>query len=321
MSVPTPLLDFFKRGEADRDARLLAAQGGLAPRAHEQLALLVHLLGDADAEVKAAADATLNSIPKDVLSAALARTDTADSTREYFAERGVFPIAAAAEGSDDPLVDPEPAIPEPDVPLDETARESLTQQIAKMNFTQRLRAAVKGTREMRAVLIRDPNKMIAASVLSSPKLTESEVAAFSRMANVGEDILRIIATNRAWLKNYGVVVGLTKNPKTPLALSLNLMGRLNDRDMAMLSIDRNVPEPLRVAARKKVVAATSRGLARPVPRLRSSSSSFFAQSFRISARPSMKTVARSRSSSVAIDFRSRSARSRSFSIVSFVVLK
>jgi hypothetical protein len=37
------------------------------------------------------------------------------------------------------------------------------------------------------------------------------------------------------------------------------MGRLNDRDMAMLSIDRNVPEPLRVAARKKVVAATSRG--------------------------------------------------------------
>lgn len=258
MSVPTPLLDVFKRGEADRDARLLAAQGGLAPRAQEQLALLVFLLGDPDAEVRAAADSTLNSIPNEVLSAALARSDTADSTREYFANRGVMPIAGGAEGPDDPLVDPEPAIPEPDGPLDETARESLTQQIAKMNFTQRLRAAVKGTREMRSVLIRDPNKMIAASVLSSPKLTESEVAAFSRMANVGEDILRIIATNRAWLKNYGVVVGLTKNPKTPLGLSLNLMARLNDRDMAMLSIDRNVPEPLRVAARKKVVAATSR---------------------------------------------------------------
>ena len=242
----------------DRDARLLAAQGGLAPRAPEQLALLVHLLADADVEVKAAADTTLNSIPKDALAAVLARADTTESTRQFFARRGVFPSEGAAGESDEPLVDPDPPVPEPEGPLDDAARESLTEQITKMNFTQRLRAAVKGTREMRTVLIRDPNKMIAASVLSSPKLTESEVAAFSRMANVTEDVLRIIATNRRWLKNYGVVVGLTKNPKTPLGLSLNLMGRLNDRDMALLAIDRNVPEPLRVAARKKIVAATSR---------------------------------------------------------------
>ena len=43
MSGPTPLLDFFKRGEVARDVRLLAAQGALAPRAHEQLAILVLL--------------------------------------------------------------------------------------------------------------------------------------------------------------------------------------------------------------------------------------------------------------------------------------
>jgi hypothetical protein len=60
------------------------------------------------------------------------------------------------------------------------------------------------------------------------------------------------------MKRYGIVVGLTKNPRTPLAMSLNLMSRLNDRDVAMLAVDRNVPEPLRLAARKKVMAATSR---------------------------------------------------------------
>ena len=43
----TPLLDCFRRGDVPRDVRLLAAQGGLAPRATEQIALLVHLLGDA----------------------------------------------------------------------------------------------------------------------------------------------------------------------------------------------------------------------------------------------------------------------------------
>src|SRR5207342_2358452 len=48
---PTPLLDFFKRGEVPRDVRLLAAQGALAPRALEQLSILVLLLEDADEEV------------------------------------------------------------------------------------------------------------------------------------------------------------------------------------------------------------------------------------------------------------------------------
>ena len=43
------------------------------------------------------------------------------------------------------------------------------------------------------------------------------------MQNVSEDVLRIIGSNRAWLKSYGVVLALTKNPKTPLALSMNLM--------------------------------------------------------------------------------------------------
>ena len=55
-----------------------------------------------------------------------------------------------------------------------------------------------------------------------------------------------------------LAVALTRNPKTPLAMSLNLMSRLQDRDLQMLSTDRNVPEPLRVAARKKVLASTSR---------------------------------------------------------------
>jgi hypothetical protein len=60
------------------------------------------------------------------------------------------------------------------------------------------------------------------------------------------------------MRNYGVVVGLARNPKTPLTMSMNLMARLTERDLAMLSTDRNVPDPLRIAARKKVIANISR---------------------------------------------------------------
>ena len=95
--------------------------------------------------------------------------------------------------------------------------------------------------------------MVSAAVLSSPKLTEAEVESFAKMANVSEDVLRIIGMNRTWLKNYGVILGLVKNPKTPPALSMQLLSRITERDMKMVSVDRNVPEALRLAARKFIV--------------------------------------------------------------------
>ena len=253
MTGPTPLLDFFKRGEVARDARLLAAQGVLAPRAHEQLEILVHLLDDGDAEIRETAEQTLGRIPREALQVFLGRSDVSIGLREFFADRGIFPaeIPTIEVPEDEPLIEAAAAgDPTSEDDADDT-RQGVVEKLAQMGFTERLRAAMKGTREMRAILIRDPNKMIASSVLSSPKVSEPEIESFARMANVSEDVLRIIGSNRAWLKNYGIVAGLTKNPKTPLALSLNLMSRLNDRDVTLLSLDRNVPEPLRIAARKK----------------------------------------------------------------------
>jgi hypothetical protein len=256
VSAPTPLLDFFKRGEVAREVRLLAAAGALAPRAHEQLSILILLLDDGDREVRESAQATLDRIPVESLTTFLARSDVPIGVREFFADRGVFPAEIPSLSADDPLLDTEAGegeAPEPE--NEEQSRDSLIQQLANMSFTDRLKAAMKGSREMRAILIRDPNKMIAAAVLSSPKLNDAEIEGFSRMANVSEEVLRVIASNRAWTKNYNVVVGLSKNPKTPVALSLNLMARLNDRDVSTLASDRNVPEPLRQAARRRVAAS------------------------------------------------------------------
>jgi hypothetical protein len=261
MTEPTPLLDLFRRGEVARDVRLMAAQGVLAPRAYEQLQILLLLLEDSDPQISTVANQTLNLIPEAPLRAFLARPDVPMSTREFFANRGVFPGETPASDADEPLIDTEPT---PQIEAgdkgdsDEQRRVSINQQITLMSFTDRLKAASKGSREMRSILIRDPNKLICATVLSSPKMTTQEIEGISRMANVAEEVLRIIGSNRAWTKNYGVAVGLTKNPKTPLTLSLHMMARLNDKDLVKLSMDRNVPEQLRIAARRKVVSSTSK---------------------------------------------------------------
>jgi len=236
-----------------------AARGTLAPRAYEQLAILVLLVEDPDAEIRSTAEDTLTKIPEEMLKTFLARSDIPIGMREFFGDRGIFPeeIPTIEMEAEAPLID---AAGDSDAAIlgdDNDNRETATQRLAKMSFSERLKAAVKGSREMRAILIRDPNKLIASSVLSSPKLAEPEVEAFAKMQNVSDDVLRIIGSNRAWMKNYGIVHSLAKNSKTPLTLSMSLMQRLNDGDLAKLSVDRNVPEPLRIAARKKVVAKQS----------------------------------------------------------------
>ena len=246
----TPLLEFFKRGEVEPDVKLLAAQGALAPRAHEQLGLLVLLVRDPDPEIAGTAEKTLQSISRDAIAAFLARPDAPSELRTFFADRGIEPAAAGSE-SDGPLIDTSPKTDEVDDDKDDEG--TALQRLSKLNVPQKVQRATKGSREERAILIRNPNKMIAMAVLSSPKLTVSEIEGFARAGNVGEDCLRVIAMTRAWMKNYNVVAALTRNPKTPVALSMNLLSRLTEKDLRMLSTDRNVPDVLRVTARKKLV--------------------------------------------------------------------
>lgn len=212
----TPFLDIFTRGEVDRDIRLLAAQGALGLGADEQRSLLLVLVSDPDPEIARTAEATLR-----------------------------------ADAVEHATVEVQPG--EPDAVEDEEQKGgSALEKIAAMNPAQRLALAMKGTREERAILIRDPNKIVAVAVLSSPKMTGTEVESIAKMANVSDEILRIIGTTRAWVKSYAVVSSLTKNPKTPLAVSMNLLSRLNQTDVKRLSADRNVPDVLRIAARKKM---------------------------------------------------------------------
>jgi hypothetical protein len=244
----SPLIDFFRRGEAAREVRLLAAQGIMAPRAHEQLALLVLLADDHDAEIAQTANVTIGKLPEDALRGFLARSDAPDEIRQFFAARGIEPAASAAQAADAPILEAgETGEAEPD--------SADPKMLSSLPIVARMKLAMKGTREQRSQLIRDSNRMVATAVLSSPKLTDAEVETFTKMGNVSEDVLRIIGMNRNWLKNYGVMHGLVKNPKTPPAISMQLIHRLNEKDVKMLAMDRNVPEALRLVARKLMVKA------------------------------------------------------------------
>jgi hypothetical protein len=135
---------------------------------------------------------------------------------------------------------------EPDV----AKRQTLIQKLGKMTVSQRVQFAIKGGSEARRTLIKDTNKVVQRAVLQSPRLTGQEVEAFASMSSLTDEILRLIATNRNFRKNYVVVKNLLNNAKTPLDVSLNMLPMLNPIDLKRLTTNKNVPETLRTTAVK-----------------------------------------------------------------------
>ncbi len=157
-------------------------------------------------------------------------------------------LASTAVSSDLKHLADAAAEAEPDV----QRRQTLLQQISKMTVAQRVQFAMKGASEARRTLIRDSNKVVQRSVLQSPRLTEQEVESFAAMANLTDEILRLIAGNRAFRKNYVVVRNLMNNPKCPLDLTLHMLPLLNAVDLKKLANNKNVPETLRTSAAKLI---------------------------------------------------------------------
>jgi hypothetical protein len=129
-------------------------------------------------------------------------------------------------------------------------RQTLLQRLAVMTVSQRVQFAIKGGSEARRTLIRDSNKVVQRAVLQSPRLTDQEVEAFASMSSLTDEILRLIAKNRNFRKNYLVVRNLMNNPKTPLDVSLHMLPMLNAIDLKRLCTNKNVPETLRTTANK-----------------------------------------------------------------------
>lgn len=127
---------------------------------------------------------------------------------------------------------------------------TLLQRISRMTASERVKAAFTAGREERAVLIRDGARVVQNAVLASPKLTEPEVEVFAAAKNVHDNVLREIARNRRFMKNYSVMRNLVLNPKTPLDIALPLVKMLMVYDLKSLQRSRNVSETIRSLAAK-----------------------------------------------------------------------
>lgn len=119
------------------------------------------------------------------------------------------------------------------------------QRVALMSVKDRVMLAIKGTREARMILVRDPNRIVAGAVLRNPRLTDTEIESIASVKTVPEDVLRQIGRNRSWTRSYVVIHNLVKNSRTPIATSLAFINRIQTRDLRALSQNKNIPDVIR----------------------------------------------------------------------------
>ncbi|MCA9502041.1 MAG: hypothetical protein H6748_02425 [Spirochaetaceae bacterium] len=139
---------------------------------------------------------------------------------------------------------------EKDEDVDEEIEGSLYAAIQKMTVMQKIKLARVGGKEARALLIKDRNRIVSSSVLGSPKLTETEVVGFAQSRSLSDELLRIIASNRDWTKNYQIKLALVTNPKTPTPQALKFLNYLQDKDLRSLMKSRDVSNNVSAQARR-----------------------------------------------------------------------
>ncbi|NLE85277.1 MAG: hypothetical protein GX607_02645 [Myxococcales bacterium] len=126
-------------------------------------------------------------------------------------------------------------------------------KIAQMTVTQKIRTAILGSGTERMLLIRDSNRLVAEAAAKSPRMTEAEAVLVASSRAVSEDVLRVIAMNRDFTKNYQVKFNLVSNPRTPFTFASRLVPHLRDGDLRTLARSKNVPGAISTAARQQLL--------------------------------------------------------------------
>jgi hypothetical protein len=145
-----------------------------------------------------------------------------------------------------------PEVTKRDDELTKADRETLIQKVSRMSAVEKIKAALTGNLETRMILVRDSNKIVARAVLQSPKISDTEIESYAAAKSVSEEVLRLIAMNRKFMKTYVVTRALINNPRAPIDITVPLVNRLNDRDLKGLAFNRNVPEVIRSMAIKLI---------------------------------------------------------------------
>lgn len=162
-------------------------------------------------------------------------------------------IAAVLEGRDAIKLEEDLLAEGPPVPAVAARIDSLFTRVRKLPVPARVKLALSGNKEARQVLSHDSVKLVQSCVLRNPRFTLEEALAMAKNRSLAGELLRIIAEQKDWIRNYSVRLALVQNPKTPLQVALGLLSGIQERDMRQIAKSRNVASVLQSQAKRNLL--------------------------------------------------------------------
>jgi hypothetical protein len=185
--------------------------------------------------------AKANMNRQEILMLLLENLDTPEDVKKLISDTLHVPVAVKAE------------IPKVRV-TSEMRSLTLLQRIQRLSFGEKRLLALRGGKDVRSILIKDPNREIVLAVVDNPKITETEVEIITKSRSVPEEVIRKIIRKREWMKNYSIVLAAVSNPKTPPGNAVSLLSELKTKDLAILAKSKNISEAVRAASRRLLQA-------------------------------------------------------------------
>ena len=159
-------------------------------------------------------------------------------------------IVRAVEAGKDGIAVPTDLLVETEGEPETAIPQSLYAQIVAMGVHQKIKLALRGNKDARTILIRDPIRLVRRCVLQNPRISDGEVISIARNRSADEELLRMINEKREWVRNYQVRYALSTNPKTPLPAAIRHVATLSERDLRFIAKSKNVPQVIAVQARR-----------------------------------------------------------------------
>jgi hypothetical protein len=131
----------------------------------------------------------------------------------------------------------------------EMRSQTIYQKIQGLTFSDKRLLALRGGRDVRSVLMKDPNREISLTVLENPKITETEVELIAKSRTSSDEAIRKIIKKREWMKSYPIILAIVSNPKTPAGVGISLLSGLKTKDLSSLERNKNIPEAIRSSAK------------------------------------------------------------------------
>ncbi len=274
----SPAVAQYGRPGTPAETRLAgcAAASGLLP--YERITLLFCLSKDPDSAVKSTAIQQLGMLPEDVIDVysassdahpvvldmlsrlTLARSSIADVPPDQADVPGQSEIPA--EDLEDVEADQTPdeeAVVEDDEE-EENGDESFDVQdeefLSKykmaqlMGIGEKIKMALSGDKEWRAILVKDANKLVSGSVIKNPRITEAEVLALIKSGIQNDEIMRLICANKEWIKNYNIRKALISNSRTPVQNAMRYLDSMGEKDLASFAKSKNISSVVSTMAKR-----------------------------------------------------------------------